>query len=124
LFLVIVLLCGTVPAPSSAQQKAPLSEAIRQAIDSKGIEKAKEHFVQLYETERTLYEVDMKEILTLVNNYVQNGKREAAGAVMEIAAPFIQDMMSGKLSNQLGDEMIAKLAEQERAEKEAESRKG
>lgn len=100
----------------AAQDKQLLSEAIRKVIETQGVEAAKKQFAKLYSTQKDLYNIDMQGIAALSKGYAQNGNIEAAGAVMEIAAPFMQDMMTGAMNAQ-SNGMAQKLAEAQRAEK-------
>jgi hypothetical protein len=99
-----------------AQDKPLLSEAIRKAIDTKGIEAAKTQFAGMDQSQRDSYNVDMKAISELTNEYVQAGNMEAAGAISEISAPFLQDMIT-KSMNQYAPELSERMKEQQ-AEKE------
>jgi len=112
-----LLVCIALFNTASAQEKPLLSEAIRQAIDTKGVKAAKEQFAEPGQAQMERYTVDMQRISELTNAYVQAGNMEAASAVSEIVAPFLQDMIS-KSINQHSPELSQKMAEQQRAEKE------
>ena len=77
---------------SVAQDKPLLSEEIRKMIDANGVEAAKKQFEEQYEKDKDRYNVDMEGIEALSNRYIQAGNYEAAGAVMEIATPFMMAM--------------------------------
>jgi len=96
----LILIYFTIPALLIAQSKPLLSEAIHQMIDIEGIEKAKIYFKSLDETQRSLYEVDMKGISEISNAYAKEGNMKAAGAVTEIVTPFIQDMLSTQMNSE------------------------
>jgi hypothetical protein len=103
-----------------AQDKPLLSDAIRKAIDSQGVEAAKKHFAELDESQGDSYNIDMQGISELTNAYVQAGNMEAAGAVSEISAPFLQGMIIKSL-NQYAPELSKQVAEQQ-AEKEQQAK--
>lgn len=113
-FLFCITLYNT--SEVTAQEKQLLSNAIRNIIETQGIEAAKQQFANQYSTQKDLYNIDMQGIAELGREYAQNGNIEAAGAVMEIASPFMQDMMAGAMNAQSYG-MAQKLAEQQRAEK-------
>lgn len=107
-----------------AQDKPLLSKAIKNAIDTQGIEAAKKHFTEIYESKKDDYKIDMKGISNLSSAYIKDGNYQAGSAVMEIASPFVQYMISTKMSND-SNEMIKKLKEtqndeQRKQEKNAE----
>ena len=104
-----------------AQDKPLLSEAIRKAIDSKGIEAAKKQFAEMDQSQREKYNIDMQGISELTNAYVQAGNMEAAGAISEISAPFLKDMIT-KTMNQYSPELSEKMKEQQQAEKEQKAK--
>ena len=104
-----------------AQDKPLLSEAIRKAIDSKGIEAAKKQFAEMDQSQREKYNIDMQGISELTNAYVQAGNMEAAGAISEISAPFLQDMIT-KTMNQYSPELSEKMKEQQQAEKKRKAK--
>ncbi len=88
-----LLFCIALFNSALAQDKPLLSEAIRKAIDTKGIEAAKKQFVELDQSQRDSYDIDMQGISELTSAYVQSGNMEAASAVSEIASPFLQNMI-------------------------------
>ena len=114
-FTILIFLAGT--ALLTAQDKPLLSEAIREVIDTQGIEAAKKHFAEQYELQKDAYEIDMKGIAELTNSYVEAGNHDAAGVIMEITLPFMQTMYTNQMSGQ-SNEMAQQLEEMERAEKE------
>jgi len=103
-----------------AQDKPLLSDAIRKAIDNQGVEAAKRHFAELDESRRDSYNIDVQGISELTNKYVQGGNMEAAGAVSEISAPFLQGIIIKSL-NQYAPELSKQMAEQQQAEKEQQA---
>lgn len=122
LIIVLFLVCSAALFTTAlAQDKPLLSEAIRKAIDTKGIEAAKKQFADLDKSQRDSYNIDMQGISELTNEYVQDSKMEAAGAVSEISAPFLQDMISKSLK-QYSPEMSEKMKEQQRVEKEQQAK--
>jgi hypothetical protein len=92
-----------------------LSEAIQNEIDTKGVEAAKKYFAEQYASKKNSYNVDMNGISTLSGQYANDGKIEYAGAVMEIAMPFMQDDMNEKMNNS-PNESARKLAEMQQTE--------
>jgi len=71
--LIILILLLIIPVLLLAQDRILLSEAIHQAIDKEGIEGAKKYFENLNESQRSIYEVDMKGISAISNAYMQEG---------------------------------------------------
>ena len=114
-FFVIILLA--LQALSLAQTKPLLSDAIRKAIDEKGIELAKKEFAEQYRSQKDFYEVDMKGISELSRKYSEAGNIQAAGVVMEIATPYMQDLITSQMNNQ-NNEAGQKLVEMQQNEKE------
>lgn len=104
-----------------AQDKPLLSEAIREAVDSKGVEAAKKQFFEMSTSERDRYEIDMEGIAELTTTYLEEGNMEALTAVSEISALFIQDMVS-KSMEQSSPGMAEQMAAQRQAEREQEAR--
>jgi predicted flap endonuclease-1-like 5' DNA nuclease len=119
--VLFILICALLFNTATAQDKPLLSEAIRKAIDGKGIEVAKKQFSEMNQSQREKYNIDMQGISKLTNAYVQAGNMEAAGAVSEISAPFLQDMIT-KSMNQYSPEMSEKMKEQQQAEKEQKAK--
>ena len=116
-----LLFCFALFNTAAAQDKPLLSETIRKAIDTKGIEAAKKQFAAMDQSQRDKYNIDMQGISELTNTYVQASNMEAAGAVSEISAPFLQDMISKSL-NQYSPGLSEKIAEQQRTEKEQQAK--
>ena len=77
---------------AEAQDKPLLSTAIKQAIDTDGVEAAKEQFTSMNQSDREQYEVDMEGISELTNSYVEDGNMEALMAISEITGIFMQDL--------------------------------
>lgn len=121
LFYLAIVIFLAIPAMLTAQDKPLLSEAIREVIDTQGIEAAKKHFAEQYELQKDAYEIDMKEISELGNSYVNAGNYEAASVVMEITLPFMQDMYTSHMSGQ-SNVMAQQQAEMERLEKEKQKK--
>jgi len=121
LFYFAIVIFLAIPAMLTAQDKPLLSEAIREVIDTQGIEAAKKHFAEQYELQKDAYEIDMKEISELGNSYVNAGNYEAASVVMEITLPFMQDMYTSQMSGQ-SNVMAQQQAEMERLEKEKQKK--
>ena len=90
----------TITTVSVSQEKPLLSDAIRKAIDTRGIEGAKKYFKQSYQANKDYFEVDMDAVSKLSNEYVQNNNIAAAGAVMEMAQPYLQDYITSRLNGQ------------------------
>ena len=112
----------TIPVKVSTEQTKPLlSESIREAIDTKGIEAAKKQFAESYHSNKNLYNVDMQGITKLTSAYTQSGNIEAAGAVMAIATPYLQDQIAAQM-NIVSPGFAEKLAERRRADKEKNKR--
>jgi len=121
LFYFAIVIFLAIPAMLTAQDKPLLSEAIREVIDTQGIEAAKKHFAEQYELQKDAYEIDMKEISELGNSYVNASNYEAASVVMEITLPFMQDMYTSQMSGQ-SNVMAQQQAEMERLEKEKQKK--
>lgn len=123
LITAIIVFCTVLSNISEvkAQEKQLLSDAIRKAIETQGIEAAKQQFAQQYLTQKDLYNIDMQGIADLGREYAQNGKMDAAGAVMEIASPFMQDMINSAMNAQSYG-MTQTFAEEKRAEKERKAK--
>lgn len=120
--LVLFLLFNVVLFNNSfAQDKPLLSETIRDAIETKGVEGAKKHFADMDKSQREKYNIDTEGLSELTNSYMQDGNLEALTAVSEITAPFMQDMISRSM-NEYSPEMAEQMAEQRQAEKEQEAR--
>jgi hypothetical protein len=117
LFKLMILIFIATSALLLAQDKPLLSEAIKNSIDTQGIETAKKHFKEIYESNIDLYEVDMKGLSDLSSTYVKAGNYQAASAVVEIASPFMQDMISSKMSNNSNDR-IQKQKDMQKQKKE------
>jgi hypothetical protein len=118
-FAIVILLAA--PALLTAQDKPLLSEAIREVIDTQGIEAAKKHFAEQYELHPDAYEIDMKGISELTNSYVKAGNHEAAGVIMEITLPFMQAVYTSQMNGQ-SNEMAQQLEEMEQVEKEKQKK--
>ena len=73
----------------SAADKPLLSEAIDEAIAEHGAAAAIQLFADNYERDKDRYTVDMKGISDLGGKYAMDHKLEEAGAVMQIASPYI-----------------------------------
>lgn len=110
LFKLLILSLMIATSLVLAQDKPLLSEAIKNAIDTQGIEAAKKHFTEIYESKKDNYKIDMKGISNLSSAYIKDGNYQAGSAVMEIASPFMQHMISTKISNN-SNEMGEKLKE-------------
>lgn len=111
LFFIMILFNST-----AAQDKPDLSEAIRETINSQGVNAAKEHFTSMSPSERAQYNVDMEGISELTNAYLEEGNMDALMAISEISAPFMQDMVQQSME-QYAPEMEA-MAEQQDAEQD------
>ena len=103
-FCLVTFITLMVPVFLTAQQKPLLSQAIKKEIDANGIEAAKKHFAEEYKSSKNGYNVDMKGISSLAAEYSKAKNYTAASAVMEIASPYMQDMMAsymGKNTQQM-----------------------
>lgn len=118
---VFLSFCIALSVHVSAQDKPLLSDVIRKAIDTQGVEAAKKHFAELDESQRDNYNIDVQGISELTNAYVQAGNMGAAGAVSEISAPFLQGMIIKSL-NQYAPGLSEQMAEQQQAEKEEQAK--
>jgi hypothetical protein len=116
-FIVPWILLGCLVFDSAiAQDKPLLSEAIRKEIDTQGIEIAKRYFSEQFQSQKDLYNIDMQGISAIGNAYAQAADTESANAVLEIALPFMQLLLTSG-SNGAPSNMFDGLAEQEREEK-------
>ena len=75
----------------SAQDKPLLSEAIRNMIDSKGVDAATKYFEKDYVKNKNNYQVDQPGIIELGKNYARAGNPSAMQAVFAIGVPYIND---------------------------------
>jgi hypothetical protein len=119
-FYLVILILVTLPANLLPQEKPLLSEAIRQAIDTKGIDYAKKQFLESYESQKNKYEIDVGSVSKLSSEYIKEGKMDEAGAVMEIATPWLQQYTASKMG---GDytEMMKKEKSRTGQDKKAET---
>lgn len=98
-----------------AQDKPLLSEAIKEAIDARGVEAAKEYFLEMDKPERAQYSIDTEGISELTTFYVNEGNMDALMAVSEISAPFMQDMVTQAMEEYAPEmEKMEQMAEQQR----------
>jgi hypothetical protein len=116
-FFLFLFFCTAFLNTVIAQDKPLLSEEIRKAIDTQGIEGAKKQFAEPNQTLLDKYNIDMQGISTVTNAYVQAGKMDEAGAVAEISSPFLQYVITSTLQ-QHSPELAQQLAEQQRLAKE------
>lgn len=106
-----------------AQDKPLLSEAIKEAIDARGVEDAKKYFQEMDQSERARYTIDTEGISELTTTYANEGNMDALMGVSEIAAPFMQDMVSQAMEEYAPEmERMEQVAEQRRAEREEKQR--
>jgi len=94
-----------------AGDKPLLSEAIAKEINTKGVAAATKQFASAYKTDKDQYTVDMEGISELGKKFMQENNFEAAGAVMQIAAPYMmmitlgaQDTYSAEMADQIAEE--------------------
>ena len=116
LFKLLILSLMIATSLVLAQDKPLLSEAIKNAIDTQGIEAAKKHFTEIYESKKDNYKIDMKGISNLSSAYIKDGNYQAGSAVMEIASPFMQHMISTKISNnsnEMGEKFLLQIKNRE-----------
>lgn len=90
LCLVLISLVLFSPIPLIADDKPLLSEAIAKEIDAHGVAVATEKFAKAFEEDKHAYTVDMDGLANLGTKYMQANNFEASGAVMQIAAPYMQ----------------------------------
>ena len=122
-FIISGLLLGFLVFDCSfAQDKPALSEAIRKEIDAQGIEIAKKYFTEQFNSQKDLYNIDMQGISALGNAYAQAGNMESAGAVMEIAIPFMQLSLPPGLNSE-SYKQLEESDRQQREEKEKQAMK-
>jgi len=74
-----------------AEEKPLLSEAIRNMIDSKGVDAATKYFAKDYAENKNNYQVDQQGIVELGTNYARAGNPTAMQAVFAIGTPYIND---------------------------------
>jgi hypothetical protein len=75
----------------SAGDKPLLSVAIRNMIDSKGVDVATKYFANDYAENKNHYQVDQQGIVELGTNYARAGNPLAMQAVFAIGVPYIND---------------------------------
>lgn len=125
IFFLIIFVYLSAPAFLTAQEKPLLSESIKKEIDTNGIDAAKKHFAEEYKSNKNGYNVDMKGITSVASEYSKAKNYTAASAVMEIASPYMQDMMvsyMGKDTQQMMKEEKQK-KEKEKQDKKLEQQK-
>jgi hypothetical protein len=83
-----------------AADKPLLSFAIARVIDAKGPAAAIQQFADAYATDREKYTVDMRGVSKLSKKYMRANNYQAAVAVMQIANPYMQEMMADSLAKQ------------------------
>ena len=120
IFFLIILVYLSAPAFLTAQEKLLLSESIKKEIDTNGIDAAKKHFAEEYKSNKNGYNVDMKGITSVASEYSKAKNYTAASAVMEIASPYMQDMMASYMGKNTQQKMKA---EKQRKEKEKQDKK-
>jgi len=120
IFYLVILVTILAPAFLTAQEKPLLSEAIKKVIDTNGIEAAKNHFADEYKLDKNHYKVDMKGVSSLAAEYSKTKNYAAAGAVMEIASPYMQDMVASYIGKNTKQKMKA---EKQQGEKEKQDKK-
>jgi hypothetical protein len=121
LFYFSIVLFLTVPVLLTAQDKPLLSEEIRKVVDSQGIEAAKKHFTEQFESYKDTYEIDMNGISEAINFYMNAGNSEAAAGVAEIMAPYMQYMYTSQMSAET-IEMLKQTEEMIQAEEEKQKK--
>lgn len=104
-FYLVILILVASPAIILPQEKPLLSEAIRRAIDTKGIDYAKKQFLESYEAQKNKYEIDVELVSKLSSEYIKEGKMDEAGAVMEIATPWLQQYTASKMGGNYAEIM-------------------
>lgn len=119
LFYLLILL--GIPAVILPQDKPLLSEAMRQAIDTKGIDYAKQQFLESFESHKEKYETDVQALSKLSSDYIKDGKMNEAGAVMEIATPWIQQYTATKIGGN-NPEMVKKEKSEKKQKIESENK--
>lgn len=105
----------------SAQDKPLLSEAIRNMIDSKGVDAATKYFEKDYAENKNNYQVDQPGIIELGTNYARAGNPLAMQAVFAIGVPYINDMALAAATAK-AEQQQAVLNEAKKAKKEADVR--
>ena len=80
--------------------KLLLSEAIANAIESKGAKAATREFAENYERDKDRYVLDMKGLSRLTNKYARAKNYEAVGAATEMAAPYIAKFTADAMNEQ------------------------
>ena len=125
IFCLVIFVYLLAPAFLTAQEKPLLSVAIKKEINTNGIEAAKKHFAKEYKSNKNGYNVDMKGISSLATEYSQAKNYTAASAVMEIASPYMQDMVTSYMGKNTQQMMKAEkgLKEKERQDKKLERQK-
>jgi hypothetical protein len=103
-----------------AADKPLLSEAIAKGIDKHGAAATAEMFAKSFENDKNAYTVDMDGIANLGKKYMKENNYEASGAVMQIAAPYMQAAimdMTSQYSSAISETKKEKIAE-EKVQKE------
>jgi len=115
LCLILISLSLSFPTQLIADDKPLLSEAIAKEIDAHGVADATEKFAKAFEKDKDAYTVDMDGIANLGTKYMQANNFEASGAVMQIAAPYMQTAiksMTRQYSSAMSKTMDEKVAEE------------
>ena len=122
-FFCLFICCVFLINNASAQDKPLLSEAIKEAIDERGIQDAKQYFLDMDQSERAQYNIDTEGISDLTTFYLEEGNMDALMAVSEISAPFMQDMVTQAMKEYAPEmEKMEQMAEQRQAEREQQAR--
>lgn len=121
LIFLILVLTASLFKTAEAQDKPLLSEAIQNAINSDGVESAKDQFTSMDVSEREQYKVDMEGISELTNTYLEDGNMEALMAISEITGVFMQDAVAKSMEQYgSGIQEMDDMAKQREAEREQE----
>jgi len=122
LFLLIIIVF-LIPTLANAQEKPLLSKSIKKAINTQGINEAKKFFDEEFKSNKDGYNIDMKGISKVAAEYTKAKNYAAAGAVMEIASPFMRIKLTSYMDKDKKERIKAGKERDEKRKKEIEEKK-
>jgi len=116
LSLLVFISISVRTSPVQAQEPV-IAPEIGKLIAEEGVDAANQRFAQFLSSGSLNYTAETQGLMTLLNAYMQAGNQEATGAVGEMYAQLMQQMMTGG-SNALPPGMAAAIFEAQTAEEE------
>ena len=102
IFVAALLLVGASLAVT-AQDKAMLTDVLREALATGGADAARERFDEIWPAQKAEYEADPTAMMTLMQELSQTGDMEAMSVIAEINSTVMQDMISVQLLEGMAD---------------------